>query len=174
MTTAASQCSTKSGTSPAQEWSALSGTRGLSRCCRRSMIFWISSRRWSSGCGAIWCAASNNRGQPTVAPPRRNPTGAGPPLVGQFLGATDIALVTIGRIANNRILEYQADGKKVREWGNKGTAAGEFDLPHASRRIRIHPEWRKLGEQVIRFNQGRLCTSHPYASPANCFDPTVK
>jgi len=106
--------------------------------------------------------------------PRRNPTGAGPPLVGPFLGATDIALVTIGRIANNRILEYQADGKKVREWGNNVTAAGEFDLPHASRRIRIHPAWRKLGEQVIRFNQGRLCTSHPYASPANCFDPTVK
>jgi outer membrane protein assembly factor BamB len=79
----------------------------------------------------------NVGGQPTVAPPRRNPTGAGPPLVGQFLGATDIAFGHNGQIyvsdgyANNRILEYQADGTKVREWGKKGTAAGEFDLPHA-------------------------------------------
>jgi len=79
----------------------------------------------------------NVGGQPTVAPPRRNPIGGGPALVGQFWGTTDIAFGRNGQIyvsdgyANNRILEYQADGSKVREWGTKGLAPGEFDLPHA-------------------------------------------
>jgi outer membrane protein assembly factor BamB len=57
-------------------------------------------------------------GQPTVAPPRRNVPGAGPPLVGQFWGTTDV-------------LEYDASGGRLREWGMKGTGPGEFDLPHA-------------------------------------------
>ena len=79
----------------------------------------------------------NVGGQPTVAPPRRNPIGGGPALVGQFWGTTDIAFGRNGQIyvsdgyANNRILEYRADGSKVREWGTKGLAPGEFDLPHS-------------------------------------------
>jgi DNA-binding beta-propeller fold protein YncE len=75
-------------------------------------------------------------GQPTVAPPRRNPPGPGAPLVGQFWGTTDVAFSN-GHIyvsdgyANNRILEYGTDGRKLREWGMKGTGPGQFDLPHA-------------------------------------------
>jgi sugar lactone lactonase YvrE len=54
-----------------------------------------------------------------------------------FRGITDIAFAPQGRIfitdgyANARILEYTADGKKVREWGNPGTGPGQFNLPHS-------------------------------------------
>jgi hypothetical protein len=33
--------------------------------------------------------------------------------------------------ANARILEYTADGKKIREWGEPGTGPGQFRLPHS-------------------------------------------
>ena len=78
----------------------------------------------------------NVGGQPTSAPPRRNAPGPGAPLVGQFWGTTDVAFGAGGRVfvsdgyANNRILEYDATGRRVREWGTKGTGPGEFDLPH--------------------------------------------
>ena len=54
-----------------------------------------------------------------------------------FRGTTDIAFAPKGRIfisdgyANARILEYTADGKKVREWGRAGRGPGEFHLPHS-------------------------------------------
>jgi hypothetical protein len=53
-----------------------------------------------------------------------------------FDGATDIAFAK-GRIfisdgyANARILEYTAEGKKVREWGSAGSGPGQFHLPHS-------------------------------------------
>jgi len=56
---------------------------------------------------------------------------------GAFRGTTDIAFAPRRRIficdgyANSRILEYTADGKKVREWGNAGTGSGQFHLPHS-------------------------------------------
>ena len=33
--------------------------------------------------------------------------------------------------ANARVLEYTADGRKVREWGTPGTGPGQFKLPHS-------------------------------------------
>jgi sugar lactone lactonase YvrE len=59
------------------------------------------------------------------------------PALAAFRGATDIAFAPRGRIfisdgyANARILEYTADGKKVREWGSAGTGPGQFHLPHS-------------------------------------------
>jgi DNA-binding beta-propeller fold protein YncE len=53
-----------------------------------------------------------------------------------FCGTTDIAFAPNGHpfisdlYGNARILEYTADGKRVREWGTKGTGPGEFRLPH--------------------------------------------
>jgi len=53
-----------------------------------------------------------------------------------FCGTTDIAFAPGGRIfisdgyANARILEYAADGKRVREWGTPGTGPAQFRLPH--------------------------------------------
>lgn len=54
-----------------------------------------------------------------------------------FVGTTDIAFGPNGRLfiadgyGNARILEYTADGKKVREWGKAGIGPGEFRLPHS-------------------------------------------
>lgn len=54
----------------------------------------------------------------------------------EFCGATDIAFAPGGRIfisdgyANARILEFNAAGKRIREWGTPGTGPGQFQLPH--------------------------------------------
>ncbi len=54
-----------------------------------------------------------------------------------FVGTTDIAFGPDGRLfvsdgyGNARILEYAADGRRVREWGVPGNGPGQFNLPHA-------------------------------------------
>jgi DNA-binding beta-propeller fold protein YncE len=51
-------------------------------------------------------------------------------------GAADITFARGGRIfiadgyGNARILEYNAEGRRVREWGSAGTGPGQFNLPH--------------------------------------------
>jgi len=59
------------------------------------------------------------------------------PCRNNFCGTTDIAFAGNGHLfisdgyANARILEYTADGTKVREWGTPGTGPGQFRLPHS-------------------------------------------
>jgi SMP-30/gluconolaconase/LRE-like protein len=59
------------------------------------------------------------------------------PCANNFCGTTDIAFAPNGHLfiadgyANARILEYTADGTKVREWGKSGTGPGQFRLPHS-------------------------------------------
>jgi streptogramin lyase len=54
-----------------------------------------------------------------------------------FDGTTDVAFGPNGRIfitdgyGNARVLEYSAQGKRVKQWGKHGTAPGAFNLPHA-------------------------------------------
>ncbi len=53
-----------------------------------------------------------------------------------FCGATDVAFRKDGHFyvsdgyCNARVIEYAADGTRVREWGTKGTDRGEFRLVH--------------------------------------------
>jgi hypothetical protein len=53
-----------------------------------------------------------------------------------FCGATDTAFAPNSHIfvsdgyCNDRFVEYSADGKKLREWGKRGTGAGEFNVAH--------------------------------------------
>lgn len=53
-----------------------------------------------------------------------------------FCGAIGVAFRKDGHFyvgdgyCNARFIEYTADGKKVREWGRKGTGPGEFNLVH--------------------------------------------
>jgi DNA-binding beta-propeller fold protein YncE len=60
-----------------------------------------------------------------------------------FCGATDVTFGMSGQIyvsdgyCNGRVIEYTADGKKVREWGKRGTGPGEFMNAHA---IAISPD----------------------------------
>ncbi|HUU32474.1 MAG TPA: peptidyl-alpha-hydroxyglycine alpha-amidating lyase family protein [Vicinamibacterales bacterium] len=64
------------------------------------------------------------------------------PCRNNFCSTTDIAFDANGHLfisdgyANARILEYTADGTKVREWGAPGTGPGQFVLPHS---IQIDP-----------------------------------
>jgi len=54
-----------------------------------------------------------------------------------FCSTTDIAFAPNGHLYisdgyhNARILEYTADGKKLREWGSAGSGPGQFKLPHS-------------------------------------------
>jgi hypothetical protein len=51
-------------------------------------------------------------------------------------GTTDVAFGANGRMyisdgyGNARILEYTADGKRVKAWGSSGTGPGQFQVPH--------------------------------------------
>ena len=51
-------------------------------------------------------------------------------------GTTDITFAPNGRLfisdgyGNARILEYTSEGKRVKEWGRKGSGPGEFRIPH--------------------------------------------
>ena len=71
--------------------------------------------------------------QQTV-PESERPTGAN-----SFCGATYVAFAPNGHVfiadgyANNRVLEYRADGTRLNEWGTTGSAAGQFRLPHSIR-----------------------------------------
>ena len=61
----------------------------------------------------------------------------------EFCGATDVALARSGHVfvtdgyCNARVIEYDADGIKVREWGKHGSGPGEFNLVHS---IAIGPQ----------------------------------
>ena len=63
--------------------------------------------------------------------------GQPPDCRGAFCGTSDVAFGPDGRIfiadgyRNARILEYTADGRKVREWGSAGDGPGQFRLPHS-------------------------------------------
>ena len=63
--------------------------------------------------------------------------GGQPAPCGGFCSTTDIAFAPDGHLfiadgyRNARILEYSADGKKLREWGSAGTGPGQFRLPHS-------------------------------------------
>jgi DNA-binding beta-propeller fold protein YncE len=69
--------------------------------------------------------------------------GGQPTTAGPFSGATDVAFAPDGHLyitdgyGNARILEYTADGKKIRQWGKPGSGPGEFKLPHS---IQIDPD----------------------------------
>jgi len=51
-------------------------------------------------------------------------------------GAADIAFAPDGRLfiadgyGNARVLEYDSQGRRVRQWGSAGTGKGQFHLPH--------------------------------------------
>lgn len=54
-----------------------------------------------------------------------------------FCGATDVAFAQNGHVfvsdgyRNARVIEYDAGGSKVREWGQHGSGPGEFKVVHA-------------------------------------------
>jgi DNA-binding beta-propeller fold protein YncE len=69
--------------------------------------------------------------------------GGQPTPCGNFCSTTDVAFAADGHLfiadgyRNARILEYSADGTKIKEWGTAGTGPGQFRLPHS---IQIGPD----------------------------------
>jgi DNA-binding beta-propeller fold protein YncE len=69
--------------------------------------------------------------------------GEQPKRSSPFVGAADIAFLPDGHLliadgyGNARILEYDASGKRLRQWGVPGTGNGQLHLPHA---IALHPD----------------------------------
>jgi DNA-binding beta-propeller fold protein YncE len=59
------------------------------------------------------------------------------PCRNNFCGTTDVAFAPDGHVfvadgyANARVIEFTAEGRKVREWGSAGTGPGQFNLPHS-------------------------------------------
>jgi DNA-binding beta-propeller fold protein YncE len=53
-----------------------------------------------------------------------------------FTGTTDIAFAPNGHLyisdgyGNARVLEYTADGKRLKQWGSAGSGPGQFRQPH--------------------------------------------
>jgi DNA-binding beta-propeller fold protein YncE len=68
-----------------------------------------------------------------------------PDATAQFCGATDVAFSPTGNghvyvsdgYCNGRFIEYDAAGRKVREWGSRGTGPGQFNNAHG---IAIGPD----------------------------------
>ena len=62
--------------------------------------------------------------------------GEQPQTKSQFNGTADIAFTPDGHLfiadgyGNNRILEYDAKGTRIRQWGTPGQGPGELNLPH--------------------------------------------
>jgi streptogramin lyase len=62
--------------------------------------------------------------------------GEQPQTKSQFNGTADIAFAADGHLliadgyGNARILEYDAQGKRLRQWGTPGTGPGQLNLPH--------------------------------------------
>jgi len=69
--------------------------------------------------------------------------GGQPATKSSFNGTTDIAFGPKGRLfvtdgyGNARVVEYAADGRRLRQWGEPGTGPGQFHLPHS---LQIGPD----------------------------------
>ena len=87
-----------------------------------------------------------------------------------FRGATDLAFAPNGHVfitdgyGNARVLEYTADGRKIREWGHPGTGPGAFHLPHA---IQIGPTGTVY---VADRENGRIEVFSPHGRFLRAFD----
>lgn len=63
--------------------------------------------------------------------------GGRPDTGSPFNGTTDVAFAKNGHLyvtdgyGNARVLEYSAEGKRLRQWGGPGSGPGQFNLPHA-------------------------------------------
>jgi len=109
-------------------------------------------------------------------------------------GTTDLTFGPNGRLfisdgyGNARILEYTADGKRVKVWGSAGTGPGQFNIPHGiatqgntlyvadrgNSRVqrfdldgRYQGEWTNLGRPfALKISGGALWVSTMFVKPA--------
>src|SRR5262245_53295912 len=75
-------------------------------------------------------------GKPLMMLGRKDQPGDGPD---RFNKPTDVAIGPAGEVyvadgyGNSRVVKFSKEGQFLKEWGRKGSGAGEFNLPHAIR-----------------------------------------
>ena len=90
----------------------------------------------------------------------------------RFCGATDITFAPDGHVlvadgyCNGRVLEFDAAGQQVREWGTRGTEPGQFVVVHSiavGPRGRVYVADRENGRLQSFDREGRLLHTWTYA-----------
>jgi DNA-binding beta-propeller fold protein YncE len=89
---------------------------------------------WATDIGGHQVFKFDADGAVALALGKKDKPGDGPD---QFNKPTDIAFAANGDFfvsdgyGNSRVVKFNKQGKYLKEWGKKGTGAGEFNLPHA-------------------------------------------
>jgi sugar lactone lactonase YvrE len=95
---------------------------------------WITDGRAANGNGQMVYKMTADGSRVLMTLGTKGVSGDGP---NEFNGVTDVAIAPNGDIfvsdghVNARILKFSKDGKLIKMWGKKGTAPGEFNLPHS-------------------------------------------
>ena len=96
-----------------------------------------------------------------------------------FNRPSDVAIAADGSFyvsdgyGNSRVLKFSADGKFLFQWGKKGKAAGEFDLPHAialDTKGNVYVADRQNKRIQVFDDQGKYITEWkgpPFVNPQN-------
>jgi sugar lactone lactonase YvrE len=95
---------------------------------------WITDGRAADGNGQMVYKLSADGSKVLMTLGTKGVSGDGPH---EFNGVTDVAIAPNGDIfvsdghVNSRIVKFSKDGTFIKAWGKKGTAPGEFNLPHS-------------------------------------------
>ena len=98
----------------------------------RNGFLWITDGRARNGIGQQVFKYTRD-GQLVMTLGTKGVAGDGPDT---FNGVTDVAVAANGDIfvadghVNARIVKFSKDGTFIKTWGRKGSAAGEFNVPH--------------------------------------------
>jgi len=95
---------------------------------------WITDGRAENGNGQMIYKLTSDGSKVLMTIGTKGVSGEGP---NTFNGPTDVAVAPNGDIfiadghVNSRIVKFSKDGKFIKTWGKKGSAPGEFNLPHS-------------------------------------------
>ena len=95
---------------------------------------WITDGRAADGNGQMVYKFSADGTKVLLTLGTKGVSGEGP---NEFNGVSDVAIAPNGDIfvadghVNSRIVKFSKDGRFIKAWGKKGTAPGEFNLPHS-------------------------------------------
>ena len=95
---------------------------------------WLTDGRAENGNGQMIYKLTGDGSKVLMTIGTKGVSGEGP---NTFNGPTDVAIAPNGDIfisdghVNSRIVKFSKDGKFIKAWGKKGSAPGEFNLPHS-------------------------------------------
>jgi sugar lactone lactonase YvrE len=100
----------------------------------RNGFLWITDGRAENGNGQMIYKLTADGSKVLMTLGTKGVSGDGP---NTFNGPTDVAVAPNGDIfvsdghVNSRIVKFSKDGTFIKQWGRKGSAPGEFNLPHS-------------------------------------------